>query len=94
MISELKQLNPRANMRKLRVLGGYDHRRLPVMPPRDVVAGCYGALLGLCKFTNRPCHFKMIPEAELYAVSLRDFAREVKPVLERTVQVLRGGGVG
>ena len=88
LVRELKQRNPRANMRELRELGGYDLRRLPVMPRRD---GCYGALLGLCNFTDRTCHFRKVPEADLSAAFLRDFAREMKPVLERTVQALGRG---
>ena len=85
----MKQLNPRANMRELRDLGGYDHRRLPAMPRVGNTPGCYGALLGLCTYTNRTCRFIKTPEADLSAEFLRDFAREVKPVLERTVQALK-----
>ena len=91
LVRELKELNPRANMRELRDLGGYDHRRLPAMPRVGNIPGCYGALLGLCTYTNRTCRFIKTPEADLSAEFLRDFAREVKPVLERTVQGLKSG---
>ena len=85
LIRELKQLNPRVSMHELRELGRYDIRRLPVLPRSNGCNGCVGALLSLCPNTKRQCCFGMIPEGRMSEVLLRNFIRELKPVLERTV---------
>ena len=45
LIRELKQLNPRVFMRELRDPGGYDIRRLPILPQQSGHNGYIEALL-------------------------------------------------